>query len=122
PATGIVLGVVAALIENGDWQHLLGVAVVFTLGKVIESYWLTPKLVGDRIGLHPVAVIFAVMGGGVLFGFVGMLSALPAAAVVNVLLRFVHERYTASRLYAGRAGDVPDIVVATDSGTGRDDA
>ena len=122
PATGIVLGVVAALIEYGDWQHLLGVAVVFTLGQVIESYWLTPKLVGDRIGLHPVAVIFAVMAGGVLFGFVGMLIALPAAAVVNVLLRFAHERYTASRLYAGRAGDVPEIVVSTDSAPGRDDA
>ncbi|MGY1458989.1 MULTISPECIES: AI-2E family transporter [unclassified Luteimonas] len=122
PATGIVLGVVAALIEYGDWKHLLGVAVVFTLGQVIESYWLTPKLVGDRIGLHPVAVIFAVMAGGVLFGFVGMLIALPAAAVVNVLLRFAHERYTASRLYAGRAGDAPEILVGTDSGPGRDDA
>src|SRR5690606_12905214 len=101
PATGIILGLIAALVQFGDWQHLAGVAVVFGLGQLVESYWLTPKLVGDRIGLHPVAVIFAVMAGGVLFGFVGMLIALPAAAVVNVLLRFAHERYTASRLYAG---------------------
>ncbi|GGK11883.1 AI-2E family transporter [Luteimonas terricola] len=122
PATGIVLGVVAALIEYGDWQHLLGVAVVFTLGQVIESYWLTPKLVGDRIGLHPVAVIFAVMAGGVLFGFVGMLIALPAAAVVNVMLRFAHERYTASRLYAGRTAEAAEILVGTASGPGRDGA
>jgi len=123
PATGIVLGLVAALIEYGDWQHLLGVAVVFTFGQVIESYWLTPKLVGDRIGLHPVAVIFAVMAGGVLFGFVGMLIALPAAAVVNVLLRFAHERYTASRLYAGRAAEAPAILVGTDEpAPGRNDA
>ena len=107
PATGIVLGVIAALIEYGDWQHLLGVAVVFGIGQLVESYWLTPKLVGDRIGLHPVAVIFAVMAGGVLFGFVGMLIALPAAAVVNVLLRFAHERYTASRLYAGHSAVPP---------------
>jgi predicted PurR-regulated permease PerM len=113
PATGIVLGVIAALIEYGDWQHLLGVGVVFGLGQVIESYWLTPKLVGGRIGLHPVAVIFSVMAGGVLFGFVGMLIALPAAAVVNVLLRFAHERYTASRLYAGSAADTPEILVGS---------
>ena len=101
PTSGIVLGLIAALVEHGDWPHVAGVLVVFGIGQLIESYWLTPKLVGDRIGLHPVAVIFAVMAGGVLFGFVGMLIALPAAAVVNVLLRFAHERYTASRLYAG---------------------
>ncbi|WP_449280188.1 AI-2E family transporter [Luteimonas changyuni] len=117
PATGIVLGIIAALIEYGDWQHLLGVSVVFGLGQLIESYWLTPKLVGDRIGLHPVAVIFAVMAGGVLFGFVGMLIALPGAAVVNVMLRFAHERYTASRLYAGRAAGA-DLEVVVDTSVG----
>lgn len=118
PTTGVILGVVAALIEYGDWPHLIGVAVVFALGQLIESYWLTPKLVGDRIGLHPVAVIFAVMAGGVLFGFVGMLIALPAAAVANVLLRYAYERYTASRLYAGSAADAPavDEPVAPDRG------
>src|SRR3546814_1013407 len=69
----------------------------------MESYWLTPKLVGDRIGLHPVAVIFAVLAGGQLFGFLGMLLALPVAAAANVLLRYAHARYTQSRLYAGQA-------------------
>ena len=108
PATVIVLGSVAALVQFGDWQHLAGVAVVFTIGQVIESYWLTPKLVGDRIGLHPMAVIFAVLAGGQLFGFLGMLLALPIAAVANVLLRYAHERYTGSRLYAG---DRPAIVL-----------
>ena len=78
-----------------------GVLAVFSVGQVIESYWLTPKLVGDRIGLHPVAVIFAVLAGGQLFGFLGMLLALPVAAIANVLLRYAHERYTHSRLYAG---------------------
>ena len=74
--------------QYGDWQHVAGVLAVFGIGQVIESYWLTPKLVGDRIGLHPVAVIFAVLAGGQLFGFLGMLLALPVAAVANVLLRY----------------------------------
>ena len=101
PATGVVLGVIAALVQFGDFMHVALVLGVFGLGQVIESYWLTPKLVGDRIGLHPVAVIFAVLAGGTLFGFLGMLLALPVAAIANVLLRYAHERYTHSRLYAG---------------------
>lgn len=101
PASGIVLGCIAALVQYGDWKHVAGVLVVFGVGQLIESYWLTPKLVGDRIGLHPVAVIFAVLAGGQLFGFLGMLLALPVAAVANVLLRYAEERYTHSRLYAG---------------------
>lgn len=116
PAAVIVLGGIAALVQFGDWQHLAGVAVVFTVGQVIESYWLTPKLVGDRIGLHPMAVIFAVLAGGQLFGFLGMLLALPVAAVTNVMLRYAHERYTHSRLYAG---EQPTILLhdGRDAGT-----
>jgi predicted PurR-regulated permease PerM len=113
PATVIVLGGVAALVQFGDWQHLAGVAVVFTLGQIIESYLLTPKLVGNRIGLHPMAVIFSVLAGGQLFGFLGMLLALPVAAVTNVLLRYAHERYTHSRLYAG---DQPVILLQASAG------
>lgn len=101
PATGMVLGVLAALVQYGDWAHVLLVLGVFGIGQVIESYFLTPRLVGDKIGLHPVAVIFAIMAGGQLFGFLGVLLALPVAAVANVLLRYAHERYTHSRLYAG---------------------
>ncbi|GAA4861006.1 AI-2E family transporter [Luteimonas vadosa] len=108
PAAVVVMGGIAALVQYGDWQHLLGVGVVFTVAQLIESYWLTPKLVGDRIGLHPVAVIFAVLAGGQLFGFLGMLLALPVAAVANVLLRFAHQRYLRSRLYAG---DSPEIAL-----------
>ena len=111
PASIIVFGGIAALVQFGDWQHLAGVAAVFAVGQVIESYWLTPKLVGDRIGLHPMAVIFAVMAGGTLFGFLGMLLALPVAAVANVLLHYAHQRYIASRLYAG---DAPAIVLDAD--------
>ncbi len=106
PATVLVLGVIAALFQYGDWQHVLAVLAVFGVGQLVESYWLTPKLVGDRIGLHPVAVIFAVLAGGQLFGFLGMLIALPCAAVVNVLLRYAEERYTHSRLYAGEASAI----------------
>lgn len=104
-ATGVVLGLVAALVQTQgfDLKLLLMVAAVFTVGQMLEGYVLTPRIVGDRIGLHPVAVIFAIMAGGQLFGFLGMLMALPVAAVANVLLRFAHERYTESRLYAGDA-------------------
>lgn len=108
PASGIILGCIAALVQFGDWQHVAAVLVVFGIGQVIESYWLTPKLVGDRIGLHPVAVIFAVLAGGQLFGFLGMLLALPVAAVANVLLRYAQDRYTHSRMYAGES---PAIVM-----------
>lgn len=108
PASIVIFGGIAALVQFGDWQHLAGVAVVFTIGQLIESYWLTPKLVGDKIGLHPMAVIFAVMAGGTLFGFLGMLLALPVAAVANVLLRYAQERYRHSRLYAG---ETPGILL-----------
>jgi predicted PurR-regulated permease PerM len=73
--------------------------VVFGIGQVIESMLLTPKLVGDCIGLHPVAVIFAMLAGGHLFGFFGILLALPAAAVIMVLLRHTHDEYLRSVFY-----------------------
>ena len=111
PATVLVLGCIAAVIQYGDWQHLLAVLAVFGIGQLVESYWLTPKLVGDRIGLHPVAVIFAVLAGGQLFGFLGMLIALPCAAVANVLLSYAAERYTHSRLYAGAPAPGPVLVM-----------
>jgi len=101
PAAVLVLGGIAALVQYGDWQHLAGVVAVWGLGQLIESYWLTPKLVGDRIGLHPMAVIFAVLAGGQLFGFVGMLLAVPLAAAIGVLVRFFLARYVASPLYTG---------------------
>jgi len=114
PATVVVFGGIAALVQYGDWPHLLGVLAVFGVGQVIESYFLTPKLVGDRIGLHPVAVIFAVLAGGQLFGFLGMLLALPVAAVANVLLHYAVERYRASRIYRG---DHPAPVVIVPGGS-----
>ena len=108
---GILLALIAAIVQaqGFDWQLLILIGVVFTVGQLVESYVLTPRLVGDRIGLHPVAVIFAVLAGGQLFGFLGMLLALPVAAVANVLLRYAHERYMHSRLYEG---DKPEIEIA----------
>ncbi|MGE8288973.1 MAG: AI-2E family transporter [Stenotrophomonas sp.] len=108
--TGVVMAVLAALVQaqGFDLKLLVLVGVVFTVGQLLESYVLTPRIVGDKIGLHPVAVIFAVMAGGQLFGFLGMLLALPAAAVINVLLRYAHERYRQSELYAGHG---PTIVL-----------
>src|SRR6056297_264444 len=99
---GFGAGMVAALVQFGDWWHLALVALVFGVGQLAESFLLTPWLVGGRIRLHPVAVIFAVMAGGHLFGFLGVLIALPVAAVVMVLVRYAHQRYTGSSLYAGR--------------------
>jgi len=74
---------------------------VFMIGQALEGMVLTPLLVGDRIGLHPVAVIFAILAGGELFGFTGVLLALPVAAVIMVLLRHAHEMYKESDLYGG---------------------
>ena len=93
---------VAALLQFGHWQPLIGVAAVFVSAQLLEGMYLTPKLVGDRIGLHPVAVIFAVMAGGQLFGFTGVLLGLPASAVIMVLLRHLHDRYRASAIYGVR--------------------
>jgi len=107
--TGVLMGVIAAIVQYQDWQHVAYVAIVFAIGQTLEGYVLVPRLVGEKIGLHPVAVIFAVLAGGELFGFVGVLLALPVASVVMVLLRYAHERYTASELY--RASDEPVIVV-----------
>ncbi len=103
---GVVAGVVAALFQYGDILHLVLVLAVFGVGQMLEGMVLTPLLVGDRIGLHPVAVIFAVLAGGQLFGFLGILLGLPAAAIINVLLRHAHERYMRSGLY-GADGEPP---------------
>jgi predicted PurR-regulated permease PerM len=105
PYLGSIIGIAAALlaaaVQFGDWLHLLLAAGVFLFGQMLEGMVLTPWLVGDRIGLHPVAVIFAIMAGGILFGFLGVLLALPVAAVAMVLVRFAHETYTGSYLYQG---------------------
>lgn len=96
---GIVAALVAAMFQFQDVTHLLLVAGVFTVGQMLEGMVLTPKLVGDQIGLHPVAVIFAVLAGGQLAGFLGILLALPVAAALNVLVRYFHDEYRNSEYY-----------------------
>jgi predicted PurR-regulated permease PerM len=96
---GLALAAIAALFQYHDSLHLLLVFAVFGGGQMAEGMLLTPRLVGDRIGLHPVAVIFAVLAGGQLFGFLGILLALPAAAALNVVVRHAHDRYRKSALY-----------------------
>ncbi len=108
--TALVMGVIAALVQYQDWYHVMLVVGVFAVGQLLEGYVLVPRLVGEKIGLHPVAVIFAVLAGGELFGFLGVLLALPIASVLMVLLRYVYRRYTESELYTTRAE--PAIVVA----------
>ncbi len=104
---GVVVAGVAMLMQTHDPWQLLPVVAVFGVGQMIEGTLLTPLLVGDRIGLHPVAVIFAILAGGQLFGFVGVLLALPVAAVVAVVVRDLHRRYLQSELYAADHGEGP---------------
>lgn len=108
PYLGFGLGLVLALMAAAlQFQALLGVALVgavYAVGQMVESMYVTPKLLGERIGLHPIAVIFALMAFGHLLGFVGVLIALPASAVLLVGIRRAKTRYMASQLYT--EGDV----------------
>lgn len=107
PYLGFMIGfgasLIAVLVQYGDWTHVLIVCGVFVVGQLLEGYVLVPRLVGGKIGLHPVAVIFAVLAGGHLFGFLGVLLALPAASVVVVVMRYLLERYRQSELYTEHA-------------------
>jgi predicted PurR-regulated permease PerM len=96
---GLVLATLAALIQFQGWSGLLPVWIVFGVVQLLESMAITPWLVGNRIGLHPVVVIFALLAFGQLFGFVGLLLALPASAVLLVWLRHVRKQYLKSSLY-----------------------
>lgn len=100
---GLVLGLLAALLQFQSIEGVLLVAAVYVAGQLFESLYLTPRLVGERIGLHPIAVIFALMVFGHLFGFVGVLIALPASAVILVGLRRLRTAYTQSDLYTDGA-------------------
>jgi predicted PurR-regulated permease PerM len=101
--SGLVAACIAMAVQTQEVTPVLWVAVVYAVGQVLESGLLTPLLVGDRIGLHPVAVIFAILAGGQLLGFAGVLVALPVAAVVAVLLRHAREHWLQSPLYGAGA-------------------
>lgn len=104
PYLGLIVGIglagLAAFFQYHEWLPILMVMLVFGVAQVLESVILTPRFVGERIGLHPVAVIFSVLAGGQLFGFTGVLLALPVAAVIMVLLRHAHQRYLTSQIYS----------------------
>ncbi len=97
--TGLVLGTMAAVMQFPSINGVALVWVVFTIGQVIEGFAVTPWLVGDRIGLHPVAVLFALLAFGQVFGFFGVLLALPASAAILVGLRHLQAHYRGSSLY-----------------------
>ena len=99
---GLILAILAGLLQFASLKALVMVAVVYGIGQVVESLVLTPRLVGERIGLHPLAVIFALLAFGQVFGFVGVLIALPASAVLLVAVRRIKQRYMTSKLYKGQ--------------------
>jgi predicted PurR-regulated permease PerM len=108
-ASGLVIGLGIAFVNFDGWSGPISVAIVFIIGQLIEGNFLTPKLVGDRVGLHPVWIIFALLAGGALFGFLGLLLAVPAAAAIGVLVRFAIARYLESPVYLGPARQRPLI-------------
>jgi predicted PurR-regulated permease PerM len=101
-AVGMATGMAIAIYQFPDWLNVGLVLAVFVGGQLLEASVVTPKLVGDRVGLHPVWMILAILAGASLFGFAGVILAVPAAAAIGVLLRFALKRYLASSLYTGR--------------------
>ncbi|MGE5622357.1 MAG: AI-2E family transporter [Bacillota bacterium] len=96
---GLILALMAAVLQFDGFHGLVVVATVYGIGQVIEGFFLTPRLVGERIGLHPLTVIFALLAFGQLFGFVGVLLALPASAILAVALKHVRLHYYNSSFY-----------------------
>ena len=117
-AGGLVAASIAMLVQEQALTPVIWVVLVFWVGQLLEGGVLTPMLVGDRIGLHPVAVIFAIMAGGQLFGLVGIVMALPVAAVLAVICRHALHHWTASHLYQDVAAPPPaaaDVDVDVDA-------
>ncbi|MFN3992498.1 MAG: AI-2E family transporter [Tabrizicola flagellatus] len=116
---GGVLAIGLALFQFwGDWLQIGLIAAIFAIGQFVEGNILTPRLVGKSVGLHPVWLLFALSAFGTIFGFVGMLVAVPVAASIGVLTRFAIEQYRASLLYQGRAGlaaQGPSFTVAAEA-------
>jgi predicted PurR-regulated permease PerM len=96
---GLILALISAVLQFSDWSGMIAVAIIYGCGQVIEGFFLTPRLVGERIGLNPLAVIFALLAFGQLFGFVGVLLALPASAVLMVAFKHLRRHYLSSSFY-----------------------
>lgn len=97
--SGFVISIILALAQFNDYTKVLEVIAVFAVGQFVEGNFLTPKLVGDNVGLHPVWVMFALLAGGVLLGFLGLMIAVPVAAIIGVLMRYTINNYKKSSLY-----------------------
>ena len=97
--TGFVLSLLIAFAQFNTITPIVAVVSLFIIGQILEGNFLTPKLVGDSVGLHPVWVMFALLAGGVLLGFLGLLIAVPLAAVIGVLLRYFIAKYKKSSVY-----------------------
>ncbi|MBS0185634.1 MAG: AI-2E family transporter [Proteobacteria bacterium] len=97
--TGFSIATIMSFVQFDDWTHRLVVIGIFLVGQVIEGNFLTPRLVGERIGLHPLWIIFAVFSGAYLMGFLGVLIAMPMIAIIGVLFKFLREKYLESPLY-----------------------
>ncbi len=97
---GLALALIGAVLQFDGLQGLIAVAIIYGFGQLLESFILTPRLVGERIGLHPLTVIFALMAFGQLFGFIGILVALPASAIISVAVRHLRSSYLNSTFYS----------------------
>ena len=97
--TGVILSYLLALVQQASVSLWIGIGLVFLIGQILESYILTPKLVGNKVGLHPVWVIFSLLAGGALFGFVGVFVAVPVAAIIGVFVRRILKWYRSTPVY-----------------------
>ncbi|MBI1274731.1 AI-2E family transporter [bacterium] len=100
-ATGLLTGMAVAWFHAHNWQYVAVVACIFGAAQLVEGNFLTPRIVGEKVGLHPVWVMFGMLAGGALLGLVGVLIAVPTAAVIGVLVRFAIAQYKQSQLYLG---------------------
>ena len=98
-AVGLIVAVLVAWFQSADWMYVLIIAAIFLVGQFIEGNFLTPKMMGKNVGLHPLWIFFALLAGGALFGVLGMFLAVPVAAVAGVLLAFAIGRYKTSSFY-----------------------
>jgi predicted PurR-regulated permease PerM len=116
PFVGAIVGLLAsvgmALVQYAEWGPIALVAAIFAIGQILEGNFLTPKLVGDRIRLHPVWIMFAILAGGTVAGFVGVLISVPVAAVIGVLVRFATRRYVGSLIYQGSGTAAVEVAAA----------
>lgn len=105
---GLLVSVIVAYLQTGDIMYVALIGGIFITGQIVEGNFLTPKLVGDSVGLHPLWIFFALMAGGALFGIVGMLIAVPVAAVFSVIFAFLIQQYKKSPYYLGYEDDQAD--------------